>query len=264
MTIKATRTKDIALELSVKAFTDTGSGEVEGYASVFNNIDQHREVIEPGAFAKTLQMNKGKVRFLWQHDRYQPIGAIVELREDAKGLYFKAKFANTPKGQEARELLKMEGAMGGFSIGFQIIQEVIDELTGIVRIKEIRLLEVSAVTFPCNEASVVIGVKSEEVLTDDESALLDRFKSFLVAQREKEEAPQEQVAEFGHSVAVLEDAPANLSEATQDIEEETPPEVEDEAVEPETDKQEEALIAIKESLEVALLLDTLRAAKARP
>lgn len=252
---KKPRTKDIAIELSAKEFFDNGSGEVTGYASVFGNIDHARDVIEQGAFAKTLQMNMGKIRFLWQHDRYQPIGAIVEMREDTKGLWFRAVFANTPRGQEARELLKMNGAMGGFSIGFQVIVEMMDEVSGINRIKEIRLLEVSAVTFPCNEEATVLGIKDE--FSDEELALIEKFKDFIVAERAKEVVEPSTVTEADIEALVVADA---------DIVVEPVAVVEEKSEEPEeitnSDESDE-MVELKEALEVALLHDMLRTLKAR-
>jgi HK97 family phage prohead protease len=45
----------------------TGDNEFEGYASVFRNVDSYRDIIEPGAFTKTIQESK-RVKVLWQHD----------------------------------------------------------------------------------------------------------------------------------------------------------------------------------------------------
>jgi HK97 family phage prohead protease len=250
-----TCTKDITLELSAKALSEVGNGEVEGYASVFGNIDHVNDVIERGAFTKTIQMNQGKIRFLWQHDRYQPIGAITELREDEKGLYFRAKFADTPRGQEARELLKMEGAMGGFSIGYQVLQEIGDEQPGgriINRIKEVRLLEISAVTFPCNEQAIALGVKSDmEDLTNEENALLEQFKTFLLSQRTPEPALDPEEGSLGISDPV---------EAAQEDESEEADTIEVVEVVEEKSEALEALIAIKSALEIELLRNSINTA----
>lgn len=181
------RTKALSFEHAVKSVTDIGNGEVEGYASIFGNIDQHGEIVERGAFTKTIAERGDKVLFCWQHNKHEIIGKIVELREDQKGLYFRAQFAPTPRGQEARELLKM-GALGGFSFGFNVIQEAQERLSNgrpVVRLKQLRLTEISAVSQPCNEEALPLGVKSldEPEFNDAEMALIEEFKNSIIAQR---------------------------------------------------------------------------------
>ena len=59
---------------------------VEGYASLFGEIDQARDMVMPGAFAQTLR-KRGvrRVPMLFQHDPAEPIGIWLELREDFRG-----------------------------------------------------------------------------------------------------------------------------------------------------------------------------------
>jgi hypothetical protein len=56
--------KSFALELKEAPGED---GSFEGYAAVFGNVDSYGDVIEKGAFAKTLQENP-TVPILWQHN----------------------------------------------------------------------------------------------------------------------------------------------------------------------------------------------------
>jgi HK97 family phage prohead protease len=51
-----------------------------GYAAVFGRVDRAGDVIRAGAFA-----GAGAVPLLWQH-RGRPVGRIVALAEDARGL----------------------------------------------------------------------------------------------------------------------------------------------------------------------------------
>ena len=181
------RTKALSVDSAVKSISDIGNGEVEGYASIFGNIDHHGEIVERGAFTKTIAERGDKVLFCWQHNKHEIIGKIVELREDQKGLYFRAQFAPTPRGQEARELLKM-GALGGFSFGFNVLQESQERLSNgrpITRLKQLRLTEISAVSQPCNEEALPLGVKSVDAtdFNDAEIALIEDFKNNLIAQR---------------------------------------------------------------------------------
>ena len=50
-------------------------GTVEGYASLFGEIDQARDMVMPGAFAASLQKRSvRRVPMLFQHDPSEPIG----------------------------------------------------------------------------------------------------------------------------------------------------------------------------------------------
>ncbi len=53
---------------------DDETGTVRCYASVFGTIDLDEEVIDKGAFKRTLALSKGVVPVLWQHDRVLPCG----------------------------------------------------------------------------------------------------------------------------------------------------------------------------------------------
>jgi HK97 family phage prohead protease len=131
-------------------------GQFEGYASVFNNVDRHGDVVMPGAFRKTISENPS-VPILWQHDQSKPIGVTMAIREDQNGLLVKGELnLETQLGREAYSLLK-QGALKGLSIGYQVIK---DDLAGRVRqLKEVRLMEYSLVTFPANELAQVTSIK---------------------------------------------------------------------------------------------------------
>ena len=51
-------------------------GSIEGYASLFGEIDQARDMVMRGAFADTL-VTRGirRIPMLFQHDPSEPIGA---------------------------------------------------------------------------------------------------------------------------------------------------------------------------------------------
>ena len=131
---------------------------VEGYASTFD-MDQVEDMIHAGAFQKSIneRFPAGKIKLLWQHSA--PIGIPLEMREDAKGLYVKARISKTRQGDEALQLA-MDGVVDRFSIGFSIPngKSEIDE-AGIRHIYEAKLMEFSLVTFAANEAAVLTAVK---------------------------------------------------------------------------------------------------------
>lgn len=194
-------TNDIRFkEFRIDSF-DAEKGIVEGYASKFGNVDQVGDVVEKGAFTKSIQQGASRVRFLWQHNKQEPIGVIQEIREDDHGLYIKAEFANTQRAQETRELMKM-GALDSFSIGYRVPKDkIVVEQTKegqIQRLKEIHLFEVSVVTFPCNVEARLTGIKSSlegrfADLTLEQQKSVSDYVEFLVAKQVDDAASDDDV-----------------------------------------------------------------------
>ncbi|HGU6173200.1 TPA: HK97 family phage prohead protease [Escherichia coli] len=132
-------------------------GIFEGYAAVFGNVDLGGDIIEPGAFKKTLQENP-RMPILWQHNPAEPIGVTLEAYEDGRGLKVKGQLnLETTRGREAYALLK-QGALKGLSIGYDSVKEAWEGTKRIL--KEIRLWEWSLVTFPMNPLAQVAEVKA--------------------------------------------------------------------------------------------------------
>ena len=180
----AKQTTDVVeIKSELKAYDDDEEdknyGTFEGYGSVFGNKDLGNDVIEKGAFKKSLRKrtNKG-VKLLYQHKSDMPIGVFDEIKEDEHGLYIKGRLAlKTQAGAEAYELLKM-GALDGLSIGFRVNpKEVSYDKRGNKRIiKEVDLMEVSLVTFPMNPQATVRSIKGQEIsIREWENGLRDAF-----------------------------------------------------------------------------------------
>jgi len=146
-------------------------GVFEGYAAVFGNVDLGGDVIEPGAFKKTLQENP-RMPILWQHNPTEPIGVTLEAYEDGRGLKVKGQLnLETTRGKEAYALLK-QGALKGLSIGYDSVKEAWEGTKRIL--KEIRLWEWSLVTFPMNPLAQVAEVKAVVPFQDLPLASEDR------------------------------------------------------------------------------------------
>jgi uncharacterized protein len=140
---------------------DTETGVFSGYASLFNREDLGGDIVLPGAFRRSLAARKpDSVRMLFQHDAAEPIGVWDELREDAHGLYAKGHLL--PDVARAREVLALirGGAVDGLSIGFRATRATRDAKSGIRRIAEIDLWEISIVTFPMQPDARITAVKS--------------------------------------------------------------------------------------------------------
>lgn len=159
-----------SFNVEIKANED---GLFEGYGAYFGNIDSYRDIIEKGAFSRTLKNNMKRIKILWQHDRYEPIGKPIEMFEDDKGLFLKAKICMTDTGKKCYELMK-EGIINELSIGFDTVIDEYNKDKDIRYLKEIKLYEVSAVTWAANPKATVSNVKSfDEFIEDIKNGKLD-------------------------------------------------------------------------------------------
>jgi hypothetical protein len=146
-----------SVKLEVKELND--QGEFVGYASMYDNTDLQGDIVEKGAFTRTLQHKGGQVVMLWQHKTDEPIG-IMELEDGDKGLVAKGKLnMEVSRAKEAYALLK-QGALKGMSIGYDVVKQAWEGTTR--KLKEVKLWEVSLVTFPANPLATVVGVKDME------------------------------------------------------------------------------------------------------
>ncbi len=135
-------------------------GTFEGYAALFNRVDLGRDLILPGAFARSLaERGAGGVRMLFQHDPAEPIGVWLELTEDATGLFVRGRI--TEEVARAREVLALlrAGALDGLSIGFRAVEGATDPRSRVRRLARIDLWEISVVTFPMQPEARIGEVK---------------------------------------------------------------------------------------------------------
>ena len=167
------------VEAELKAYHDDDEkekdkGMFEGYASIFGNKDLGNDVIEKGAFMRSLR-RKGakKIKMLYQHDTKEPIGVFDKVMEDQNGLYVKGRLAmGTQKGKEVYELMKM-GAIDGLSVGYRgdAKGHHYDDKRKYRVLKEVDLMEISAVTFPMNPRARIQAVKSDMTVREWEHKL---------------------------------------------------------------------------------------------
>jgi HK97 family phage prohead protease len=135
-------------------------GAIEGYASLFGEVDQARDMVMPGAFAQTLkQRGLRKIPMLFQHDPSEPVGVWLDLKEDFRGL--RARGRLIPDVMRARELLSLlkAGAVDGLSIGYRTVRGQSDPKTRVRKLYQVDLWEISIVTFPLLNGARVSTVK---------------------------------------------------------------------------------------------------------
>jgi HK97 family phage prohead protease len=149
-----------SFKLEIKKDSLTEEGTFIGYASVFGNVDSYNDIIEQGAFRKTLKEKK-VFPMLLNHGIDTILGTI-EANQDRVGLKVKGFFnKNVQRALEIYELLK-QGAIKGLSIGYNTLKHKYEHIKDVeVRvIEEIKLFEVSLTPFPANELANVEAVKS--------------------------------------------------------------------------------------------------------
>lgn len=135
---------------------------IEGYFAVFNsNYDLGMgmsESIAPGAFTNTLSDD---IRALVNHDTTLVLGRTsahtLEVRQDEHGLWGRVQI--NPNDQDAMNLYArvQRGDVSQCSIGFDILDEETEYRGEEVHwtIRDIKLYEVSACTFPAYEETAI-------------------------------------------------------------------------------------------------------------
>jgi HK97 family phage prohead protease len=146
-----------SFKLQIKSMDE--AGKFSGLASTFGNLDLQNDIVDQGAFTKSLMESNSGFPLLWQHDLRNPIG-VVTAKETARGLEVTGELAlEVQKATEAYSLLR-KGIVKGLSIGFDVVKQAFKD--GVRHLQEIKLYEVSLVTLAANPLAQVVTVKSED------------------------------------------------------------------------------------------------------
>jgi hypothetical protein len=174
--------------------------KIEGYASVFGNIDRGNDIVLKGAFEESLKNFKPKL--LWQHNMDEPIGVIKEIHEDNKGLYFKALMPKEDSLVKGRIMPQVKiGGIDSMSFGYNVedYDLVKQEEETMRQLKKVNVWEVSLVTIPMNPQAQLTYFKSvkdmlNKVDTKD-SDVLKEIKELQVMLSEKTNEENEVIEE---------------------------------------------------------------------
>lgn len=153
---------------------------ITGYGAVKGNIDSYKDVIVDGAFTKTLKERGDRIAFCLQHDIYNPIGKILDIKEDAKGLALDVRISDSEAGIKTKV---REGILKEMSIGYSVMDMKKGEQDGeeVNFLTEIKLYEVSLVTIAANPEAMIEGMKSEDQSNKD--FISDEFDRILSVER---------------------------------------------------------------------------------
>jgi hypothetical protein len=126
---------------------------VTGYVSRFDVADRSGDVVRREAFLGA----KADLPLLWQHDPARPIGRVLALSEDTKGLRMVAGVSpDCRDGVDALALLR-SGAVDGLSFGYRV-KAARGRLGGGRELLKLELVECSVVTLPMHDGARVEAI----------------------------------------------------------------------------------------------------------
>ncbi len=166
---KDTRFETVLTDAGLSAKAEDGAGWIEGYASIFNNLDQQREVVRPGCWAKSVaeRVPAGKVKLMVRHyahggDTLECIGTVSQGKEDDRGLWFHADLSSVQMAQDIRQKVQ-EGHIGYSSVGYQPVEwgEIAwEDGKSAVELTQAKWLETTLTNMPANELAVLTAAKA--------------------------------------------------------------------------------------------------------
>jgi len=145
-----------------------------GYVAGYGNIDSYGDVINNGAFAKTI----GKtVPAMFEHSTI--VGKMKAIREDEYGLFVEGRMlpgaAQNPKVGDVSAMLRwmmssddmFDAVEYKMSVGVRVIKSSNGEKDGqkVRFLEELELIEGSIVMFAANENAVITNFKSDSFLS---------------------------------------------------------------------------------------------------
>lgn len=139
-------------------------GQFEAYASVFGNLDSYGDIVDKGAFTRTLGewQEKGEtIPVLWGHDMQDPfanIGGVLTAEEDDHGLKISGQLdLENPTAAQVYRLIKgRRTSRMSFAYSVRDAEKSSDGY----HLKDLDLFEVSIVQVPANELAEITAVKS--------------------------------------------------------------------------------------------------------
>lgn len=154
---------------SVKDVDDGEGRIVTGFFASFGNKDSDNDIIQKGAFTKTIAERGPKgialIAHLQDHDKLKAVGKIQVLEETDFGLYFESKIGKHDDGNNYLELCRSR-IVNQHSIGYSVVKEsMIDSNTNLIT--EMKLYEGSGIQFlAANSNTPVTGIKAFEEMIE--------------------------------------------------------------------------------------------------
>jgi len=212
------------LSLSEVSLKMTGeAGGFSGYASVWGNVDSDGDILVRGAFDYTLR-NYGKPKMFFNHDWSSiPVGKWTKVAEDDHGLLVEGEFTPGLAAADAVRAAMKHGTIDGLSVG-GLVKSTDAEMTAdgkrLIR-RWTRLIEISPVVFPANDAARVDGesVKGGADFLEaiEEAATVREIEQLLRDAAGLSKGAAAALVARVKSLAVLRDAAAPADEAIRSL-----------------------------------------------
>ena len=164
----------------MKASTDE-AGKFTALVSVFGNVDREGDVVERGAFSRSLTERGLPPVFYSHHWEQLPVGMTEKAEETDDGLVIEAQlFMDVPAGRHMHAALSA-GALKEFSFAYEVVEAAEETRDGqtVRLLKDLELFEVGPTLVGMNPATALLDVRSglaageakhEQAETDDGSA----------------------------------------------------------------------------------------------
>lgn len=161
--------RDITFHMQIKGFGDEGDPNtlaVVGYANT-NVTDRVGDLVEPDAFRSGLDAYMRNPIVLFNHDIHKPIGKVIEAVIDDVGLRVKVLIDRTLEWGSRVADMVTKGILNAFSIRAHNDQaHGFVDATGIRRIVNWDLQEISVVTVPANQQALFSIAKAMDFGND--------------------------------------------------------------------------------------------------
>jgi len=190
-------------------------GTVLFYASVFGTPDKVKDIVEKGAYKKTISEGFREIQHYKNHDPEKMPGVIQELKEDDYGLLVTSKLIlKTQLGLETYEEYKAMAEAGksmGHSIGYSTLREqMADDRYN--HLKELALFETSTLTKRAAHAdALTVGIKSLEDLDFDELVKEEIFYTNLLSCKFTDAKLEQLELVKNHISALIEESRRNIA-----------------------------------------------------
>lgn len=140
---------------------DEEKGTFEGYASVFRSTaDKVGDIVQPGAFKKTINDHNGEIPLFWMHDIMSPVG-LAKVEEDGHGLKVHGAFTRGVQKADEAYLFMKQGVVKSMSIGYDVVKKELK--SGVRYLQELKVPDISLVvgSFAADDQALVTAVKSD-------------------------------------------------------------------------------------------------------
>jgi HK97 family phage prohead protease len=176
---------------------DAATREVAGIAVPYDLMERGE------MFARGSVTLDPEAKLMWQHDKNEPIGKIVEGRHTDEGFEIRATISDTARGRDAITLLE-DGVVNRFSVGFIMRDSTQDENRNRI-VTDAYVREVSLVSFPHYEGATVTELRDEPeqdipVSAEQKGEIMDEIRDLtpeLAEVRERIEMVEREISTLG-------------------------------------------------------------------